>query len=93
MQHFDQPDVIFDAGRVLRSEEDGGAPRRAGKGDILCVKALKDQVRPTLEPAVPPFNIRHRLAEILVIDQCDVNGINTTRAQLAKDILGPVRIL
>ena len=93
MQHLDQADVVLDAGRILRAEEDRGAPGVAGAAHIGGCPPLKDQVGEQLEPSVPAFDHLHRLAEGLVIGDGDMHRIHATGAHLAKDLFRPVGVL
>ena len=93
VQHLDKTDIILNAGRVLRAEKDRGAPGLAGEIYVLGGKALKDQVGEAFEPAIPAFDIQHRLAKSLVIGDGHMHRIDTARAHLAENLLRPVGIL
>ena len=93
VQDLHEADVILDAGRVLRAEEDRGAAGVAGALHIRRRPPLEDKVGEPFEPAVPAFDLQDRLTEGLVIGDGDMDRVNPARAHLAKDPFRPVGIL
>ncbi len=93
MADLDETDIVLDRRRVLHAEEDRGAVLPARTADVSRAAAVVDELRESLEPAVPAFDIGDRLAEILVIGDGGMNRGNATAPHLAKDRLGPVAVL
>lgn len=86
MQDLNQPDIILHARGILRAKEDRCTARFSRQGDIVGGATLENQLGETLEPAVPLFDVQHRLTEGFVISDGHMNRINTAFAQLAKDL-------
>mmetsp|Transcript_27102 Transcript_27102/g.49404 ORF Transcript_27102/g.49404 Transcript_27102/m.49404 type:complete len:234 (-) Transcript_27102:2663-3364(-) len=93
VDNLDQADVILDGARVLEAEKNSSASCGPRHIHVAGPLPFHDQVRKLFEPAVPLFKIQDRFTEILVIGNCDMDGIQPPLAHLAKDLFRPVAVL
>ena len=93
VQDTEEPDIILDGRGVLEAEEDGGATRLPRRVDIGIAVGRHDQMRKAREAALPVDEVLDRLAEILVIADGHLDGVDAALAQLLEDGLRPFAIL